>query len=83
VSIAHLESNGQVEEANVEMLKGLKTRTYNDLKKPGQKWIDELLSALWGNRTSPSWATRETPFFLVYEAEVVLPPEVTMGSLHV
>jgi hypothetical protein len=83
VSIAHLESNGQVEEANVEMLKGLKTRTYNDLKKHGQKWIDELLSALWGNRTSPSRATRETPFFLVYEAEAVLPPEVTMGSLHV
>jgi hypothetical protein len=26
---------------------------------------------------------RETPFFMVYEAEAVLPPEVTMGSLHV
>jgi hypothetical protein len=26
---------------------------------------------------------RETPFFMVYGAEAVLPPEVTMGSLRV
>jgi hypothetical protein len=45
--------------------------------------IAELSCTLWGNRTSPSQATGETPFFLVYGAEVVLPPEVTMGSLRV
>jgi transposase InsO family protein len=32
-SIAHPESNGQVERANTEILKGLKTRTYDGLKK--------------------------------------------------
>jgi transposase InsO family protein len=53
-SIAHPESNGQVERANAEILKGLKTRTYGGLKKHGTKWIDELLYALWGNQTSPS-----------------------------
>jgi hypothetical protein len=53
------------------------------LKKHGSKWIDELPCALWGNRTSPSRATGETPFFMVYGAEVVLPPEVTMVSLRV
>jgi hypothetical protein len=72
-----------VERANAEILKGLKTRTYDDLKKHDKKWIDELLCVLWGNQTSPSWATRETSFFMVYGAEVVLPPEVTMGSLRV
>jgi transposase InsO family protein len=82
-SPAHPESNGQVEYANAEILKGLKTRTYDDLKKHGKKWIDELPCALWGNRTSPSRATGETPFFMVYGAEAILPPEVTMGSLHV
>jgi transposase InsO family protein len=82
-SPAHPESNGEVERANAEILKGLKTRTYDGLKKHGKKWIDELLCALWGNRTSPSRATRETPFFMVYGAEVVLPLEVTMGSLCV
>jgi hypothetical protein len=82
-SIAHSESNGQVKRANVEILKGLKTCTYDGLEKHGKKWIDELLCTLWGNRTSPSRATRETSFFLVYGAEVVLSPDVTMGSLRV
>jgi hypothetical protein len=82
-SPAHPESNGQVERANAEILKGLKTCTYDGLKKHGKKWIDEILCALWGNRTSPSRATGETPFFMVYGAEAVLPPEVTMGSLRV
>jgi transposase InsO family protein len=53
-SVAHPESNGPVERANAEILKGIKTRTYDGLKKLGKKWIDELPCALWGNRTSPS-----------------------------
>jgi hypothetical protein len=72
-----------VERANAEILKGLKTRTYDGLKKHGKKWIDELPCALWGNWTSPSRAMGETPFFMVYRAEAVLPPKVTMGSLRV
>jgi hypothetical protein len=72
-----------VERANAEILKGLKTRTYDGMKKHDKKWIDELLCALWGNRISPSQATGETSFFMVYGAKVVLPLEVTMGSLHV
>jgi hypothetical protein len=73
----------QVERANPEILKHLKTRTYDGLKKHGTKWIDELPCALWGSQTSPNRATGETPFFMVYGAKVVLPLEVTMGSLHV
>jgi hypothetical protein len=73
----------QVERANAEILKRLKTRTYDGLKKHGKKWIDELPCALWGSQTSPNRATGETPFFMVYGAKVVLPLEVTMGSLHV
>jgi transposase InsO family protein len=82
-SSAHPESNGHVERANAEILKGLKTRTYDDLKKHGKKWIDELRYALWGNWTSPSRAKGETPFFMVYGAEAVLPLEVIMDSLRV
>jgi transposase InsO family protein len=81
--VAYPESNGQVQRANVEILKGLKTHTYDGLKKHGKKWIDELPCAMWGIWTSPSRATRETPFFMVYRAEAVLYPEVTMGSLRV
>jgi hypothetical protein len=82
-SVAHPRSNGQVERANAEILRGLKIQTYCDLEKHGAKWVDQLLSVLWGNRTTPSWATGEIPFFLVYEAEACLPPEITMGSLRV
>jgi hypothetical protein len=53
-SAAHLRSNGQVESANAEILKGLKTRTYDCLKKHGTNWVSELPSVLWGNRTTPS-----------------------------
>jgi hypothetical protein len=35
---------------------------------------------LWGNWTTPSRATGETPFFLFYGAEACLPPEIIMGS---
>jgi hypothetical protein len=72
-----------VERANAEILKGLKTRTYDGLKKHVKKWIDELPCALWGNRTSHGRATRETSFFMVYGAEAILPSKVTMGSLRV
>jgi hypothetical protein len=68
-----------VERANAEILRGLKTRTYDCLKKHGANWVNELLSVLWGNQTTPSRATGETPFFLVYGAEACLPSEILMA----
>ena len=82
-SVAHPQSNGQAERANAEILRGLKTRTYTCLKKHGAGWIDELPCVLWANRTTPSRATGKTPFFLVYGAEAVLPPEIARGSPRV
>jgi hypothetical protein len=82
-SVAHPISNGQAERANAEILRGLKTRTYDCLKKHGANWVSELPSVLWGNRTTPSRATGETPFFLVYGAKACLPPEIIMGSPRV
>jgi hypothetical protein len=72
-SVAHPKSNGQVKRANAKILSGLKTHTYDCLKKHGAKWIDELLCALWANRTSSSQDIGETPFFWT-------PPEITMVS---
>jgi transposase InsO family protein len=82
-SVAHPRSNDQVERANAEILRGLKTHTYDCLKKHGANWVSELPSVLWGNRTTPNRATGETPFFLVYGAEACLPPEIIMGSPRV
>jgi hypothetical protein len=79
-SVAHPKSNGQAERAKAEILRGLKTHTYDCLKKHGANWVNELPCVLWGNRTTPSRATGETPFFLVYGAEACLPLEIIMGS---
>nr|ABA97545.1 retrotransposon protein, putative, unclassified [Oryza sativa Japonica Group] len=79
-SPTHPRSNGQVERANAEILKGLKTKTFNILKKHGDSWIKELPAVLWANRTTPSRATGETTFFLIYGAEAVLPSELTLRS---
>jgi hypothetical protein len=81
--VAHPRSNDQVERANTEILRGLKTCTYDCLKKHGANWVNELSSVLWGNRTTPSRGTGETPFFLVYGAEPCLPSEILMGSPRV
>jgi transposase InsO family protein len=48
-SIPHPKSNAQVKRANTEIHKGLKTRSYDFLKKHGANWIGELLCALWAN----------------------------------
>jgi hypothetical protein len=69
-----------VERENAEILRGLKMCTYYCLKKHGANWVSELPFVLWGNQTTPSRATGETPFFLVYGAEACLPPEIIMGS---
>jgi hypothetical protein len=50
------------------------TRTYyDDLKKHGARWINELPCVLWANRTSLSHITGEMPFFTIYKIEVILP----------
>jgi hypothetical protein len=56
---------------------------YDCLKKHGANWVNELLCVLWGNRTTPSRATGETLFFLVYGAEACLPLEIILGSPRV
>jgi transposase InsO family protein len=53
-SIAHPRSNGQPERMNAEVLRGLKTRTFDKLRKCGRHWIDELPAVLWSLRTTPN-----------------------------
>jgi transposase InsO family protein len=71
-SVAHPRSNGQVERANADILRGLKTRTYDCLKKHGANWVNELPSVLWGTEPHPaeppgrhhsSWSMGPKPAF--------------------
>jgi transposase InsO family protein len=83
-SVAHPRSNGQAERANAEVLRGLKARSFKKkLEACGKGWLDELQSVLWSIRTTATKPTGETPFFLVYGAEAVLPPELKHGSPRV
>ena len=82
-SVAHQRSNGQAERANAEVLRGLRTKTFDRLHKSGRRWIDELPAVLWSIRTTPNRATGQTPFSIVYGAEAVLPTELTYGSPRV
>ena len=75
-SVAHPQSNGQVEQANGLILKGIKRRLMRELKEVAGAWVEELPSVLWGLRTTPNRSTRATPFFLVYGSEAVLPSDL-------
>ncbi|KAK3026884.1 hypothetical protein RJ639_042011 [Escallonia herrerae] len=48
-------------------------------------WVDELPKVLWAYRTTPHSVTGETPFFLCYGTEALLPVEIgvpTIRALH-
>nr|AAN11192.1 Putative gag-pol precursor [Oryza sativa Japonica Group]AAP52005.1 retrotransposon protein, putative, Ty3-gypsy subclass [Oryza sativa Japonica Group] len=81
-SVAHPMSNGQVERANGMILQGIKARVCDRLRPYAGKWVDQLPSVLWSLRTTPSRATGQSPFFLVYGAEAMLPSEVEFESLQ-
>ena len=46
-SVAHPRSNGQAERVNAEVLRGLRTKTFDRLPKSERRWIDELPAVLW------------------------------------
>ncbi|KAK1630900.1 hypothetical protein QYE76_005215 [Lolium multiflorum] len=82
-SVAHPQSNGQVERANGLILSGIKPRLEEPLRRAAGAWADELDSVLWSLRTTPNRSTGFTPFFLVYGSEAVLPSDIIHDSLRV
>jgi hypothetical protein len=58
----------------------MKMRMFHDLEVKGKNWHKELPSILWAHRININRATRDTPFSLVYGAEVVLPPKIYLKS---
>jgi hypothetical protein len=65
------------------ILQGIKPRIFNKLNKFGWRWVAELPAVLWSLRTTSSWATGNTPFFMVYGAEVILLTDLDYGALRV
>ena len=46
-------------------------------------WQDELPSVLWAYKTTARMPTGETPFWLAYESEAVIPAEIGLTSYRV
>ena len=75
-SPAHPQSNGQAEVTIKTIKTALKTKL-EDLK---GKWTEYLPEVLWAYRTTCKTATRETPFALAFDTEVVAPVEIGLKS---
>ncbi|CAN6318090.1 unnamed protein product [Urochloa humidicola] len=79
-SVAHPRSNDQAERANAMVLDGLRARVQEPLSKKEGRWMKELQPVIWGLRTQPSKAIGQSPFFMVYGSEAVLPVDILYGS---
>jgi transposase InsO family protein len=80
-SVAHPRSNGQVERANGMILEALRKKVFDKNEKFAGKWIRELSYVIWSLRTQPSRALHgNTPFFMVYGSEAVLPADLRFGA---
>lgn len=75
-SVGYSQANGQAENFNRTVLHGLKTQFYRG----GATQVDHLPCVLWSYRTTSKIAVQETPFSLIYEAEVVVSTEVVIPS---
>lgn len=69
-----------MERINGLIIDGLKKRIFDFTSKKGGKWLAELPMVIWGLRTQPSKATGQTPFFLIYGSEAILPANIMWKS---
>jgi hypothetical protein len=82
-SVAHPQTNRQVEKANEIIWSGIKKRLPTSLKWAKGAWVEKLPSVLWSFRTTPNTATQQTPLFMVHGAKVVLQVEITHDAPRV
>jgi hypothetical protein len=62
------------------VLDALKKRLHDAANTKGGKWIKEMPNALWGLHTQPTKPTGQSPYFLVYGSEAILPADVMWES---
>ncbi|CAL9019172.1 unnamed protein product [Prunus brigantina] len=70
--------NGQEEPSNKLVLDCLKNR----LEDTKGKWVDKLPRVLWAYRSTKRRSASETPFFLIYRTEEIIPPHITIPSMR-
>lgn len=77
--VGYPQANGQTKVTNRILLQYLKIL----LEECKSYWVDELPGVLWAYRTTPRSTIGETPFYLVYESEVVILVEIGEATLQI
>jgi hypothetical protein len=72
------QGNGLAESKNKNLIKIIK-RTVSENHK---NWHNALFNALWADRVTPKASVGNSPFFLIYGREAILPPHVLLPSLQ-
>jgi hypothetical protein len=72
------QGNGLAESTNKNLIKIIK-RTVSENHK---NWHNALYKALWADRVTPKASIGNSPFFLIYGRESILPPHVLLPSLQ-
>jgi hypothetical protein len=72
-SVYHPQSNGAVERANALIFEAIKRILEGEKK---DKWAEVMPKAVWSHNSTVYRATNFTPFWLMYEAEAVLPEKI-------
>jgi transposase InsO family protein len=72
------QGNGLAESTNKKLIKIIK-RTISENHK---NWDNALYNSLWVDRVTPKSSVGNSPFFLVYRREAILPPHVLLPSLQ-
>jgi transposase InsO family protein len=72
------QGNGLAESTNKNLIKIIK-RTVSENHK---NWHNALLNAIWADRVTPKTVVGNSPFFLIYGREAILPPHILLPSLQ-
>jgi hypothetical protein len=72
------EGNRLAESTNKNLIKIIKRTVVENHK----NWHNALLNALWADRVTPKVVVGNSPFFLVYGKEAILPPHILLPSLQ-
>jgi hypothetical protein len=72
------QGNGLAESTNKNLIKIIKRTVVENHK----NWHNALLNTLWADRVMPKDVVGNSPFFLVYGREAILPPHILLPSLQ-
>nr|GFA34193.1 reverse transcriptase domain-containing protein [Tanacetum cinerariifolium] len=77
-TITSSQSNEIVERANRSLGEGIKAL----LGKGNKNWVEKLPHVLWAHRTMIKSSHGDTPFFITYGTEAVIPAKIGMPTYH-